>query len=148
MTATTNGPELVIRRVFDAPRTLVWDAWTDPVQAKQWGPKGFTTPEREMSFEPGGPWYAVMIAPDGTRYRQHGVLLEIVPLERLAFTFLWDESPDVEMIVTVTFADRGDRTEMTFRQTQFPSVASRDGHEGGWNEAFDNLAALPTLRRR
>ena len=136
------SPELVIRRTFDAPRALVWRAWSERELATKWGPKGFTTPEREMDLRPGGAWHARMISPEGKEYRQHGVVLEVVPQERLSFTFIWDETPDVEMTVTVTLADRGDRTEMTFVQTGFDSIGSRDGHEGGWNEAFDQLTGV------
>ena len=135
-------PELVITRVFDAPRDLVWRAWSEREHATQWGPRGFTTPEREMDLRPGGAWHARMISPDGKEYRQHGTVLDVVPLERLVFTFVWDASPEEEMLITVTLADRGERTEMTFRQTGFVTVASRDGHEGGWNEAFDELAGV------
>jgi uncharacterized protein YndB with AHSA1/START domain len=142
MSGTDTGRELVIRRTFDAPRELVWRAWNDPEHAKRWGPKGFTTPEREMDLRPGGAWRAMMVSPDGKPYRQHGVVREVVPPERLAFTFIWDDEPDVEMLVTVTFAERGGMTEMTFRQTGFPSAASRDGHEGGWTEAFDRLTEV------
>jgi len=134
--------ELVITRIFDAPRDVVWAAWTDREQAKQWGPKGFTTPEREMEFFPGGKWHAVMISPDGKVYRQHGIVREVAAPERLAFTFIWDDSPDKEMLITVSFAERGRKTEMTFRQTGIDTIASRDGHEVGWNEAFDRLAEL------
>jgi uncharacterized protein YndB with AHSA1/START domain len=137
-----HGPELVITRVFDAPRELVWRAWSEREHATQWGPRGFTTPEREMDLRPGGAWHARMISPDGKEYRQHGTVLDVVPLERLVFTFVWDASPEEEMLITVTLADRGERTEMTFRQTGFHTVASRDGHEGGWNEAFDALAEV------
>src|SRR5688572_7647554 len=138
----TTSPELVIRRTFNAPRALVWRAWSEREFAMKWGPKGFTTPEREMDLRPGGAWHARMVSPEGKEYRQHGVVLEVVPEERLSFTFIWDETPDVEMIVTVTLADRGDRTEMTFVQTGFDSIGSREGHEGGWNEAFDELTTV------
>lgn len=138
----TAGHELVITRVFDAPRALVWKAWSDPVQAKQWGPKGFTTPVREMDMRPGGAWRAVMISPTGEEFRQHGVVREVVPMERLSFTFIWDSAPDEEMLVTVTFADQGKKTLMTFRQTGLKSEASRDGHRGGWTEAFDRLEGV------
>jgi uncharacterized protein YndB with AHSA1/START domain len=134
--------ELVIKRTLDAPRALVWRAWTDPEHAKAWGPKGFTTPVREMEFKPGGVWRAVMISPDGKEYRQHGVVREVVPEKKLAFTFMWDDHPEEQTLVTVTFADRGDKTEMTFRQSGFKSDGSRDGHRGGWNEAFDALAQV------
>jgi uncharacterized protein YndB with AHSA1/START domain len=139
--------ELLIVRTFDAPRPLVWRAWMDPEQAKRWGPKGFTTPEREFDARPGGLWHAVMISPEGRVYRQHGVVREVVPPERLAFTFVWDDTPDVEMLVTVTFAERGERTEMTFRQTGLPSAESRDGHRGGWTEAFDRLDGVVAALR-
>jgi uncharacterized protein YndB with AHSA1/START domain len=139
--------ELVITRTFNAPIDVVWAAWTDREHAKAWGPKGFTTPEREMEFFPGGKWHAVMISPDGKEYRQHGIVREVRPKARLVFTFVWDEHPEEEMLVELNFAARGNKTEMTFRQTGFKSEGSRDGHRGGWNEAFDNLAAhLPRVR--
>jgi uncharacterized protein YndB with AHSA1/START domain len=65
---------------------------------------------------------------------------ELVP-ERLVFTFIWDDEPDHEMLVTVTFADRSGKTEMTFRQAPFTSVESRDSHVEGWDECFDRLEA-------
>ena len=134
--------DLVITRLFDAPRALVWRAWTDAEHAKAWGPKGFTTTVREMEFRPGGAWRAVMTSPEGKEYRQHGTVREVVPEERLAFTFMWDDHPEEVTLVTVSFADRGSRTEMTFRQSGFLSVESRDGHAGGWGEAFDRLEGV------
>lgn len=140
--ASSSKRELVIKRTFDAPRDLVWKAWTDVKLAKQWwGPKGFTAPLVELDNREGGPWRALMKSPDGKDYWQHGVTREIVPPERLSFTFIWDEHPDHEMLVTVTFVERGGKTEMTFRQGEFTSVEDRDGHAGGWNESFDRLVA-------
>jgi uncharacterized protein YndB with AHSA1/START domain len=139
MKNTTVGA-LVITRTFDAPRERVWYEWTDRQRAKKWGPKGFTTREREMDFRVGGAWHAVLVSEDGKTLRQHGVVRELVPLERLAFTFVWDDEPDEEMLVAVTFSEHGGRTTMTFRQDGFASAESRKGHEGGWNEAFDRLA--------
>jgi uncharacterized protein YndB with AHSA1/START domain len=134
---------LVIKRTFDAPRELVWKAWTDVKHAKQWwGPKGFTAPLVELDNREGGPWRARMRSPDGKDYWQHGVTREIVPPERLSFTFIWDEHPEEEMLVTVTLVERGGMTEMTFRQEGFKSVEERDGHAGGWNESFDRLVAF------
>lgn len=134
------GRELVIRRTFDAPRELVWMAFSDPVHAKRWwGPEGFTATRVELATEPGGAWRAEMVDSMGKVYGQGGVLREIVPPERLVYTFVWDESPDVEMLIEVSFAERGGKTEMTMRQTGFPSAESRDGHAGGWNETFDRM---------
>lgn len=133
---------LVIKRTFDAPRELVWKAWAEVEHAKKWwGPKGFTAPVVELGTRPGDKWRSKMVSPEGKEYWQHGVLREIVPPERLSFTFIWDEHPDEQMLVTVTFAERAGKTEMVFRQEGFKSVEERDGHNDGWNESFDRLSA-------
>lgn len=143
--AAATGRELVITRVFDAPRELVWAAWTHPDHARAWGPKGTSWTFAEAEVAPGGAWRRCMVADaDGTEYWSHGVYREVVEPERLVFTFAWEErdgSPEHETLVTVTLADLGGRTRMTFRQAPFASAESRDGHEGGWSEAFDDLAA-------
>ena len=80
MTPTATDLELVITRVFDAPRDLVWQAWTDPEMLKHWwGPEGFILPFLDIEMKEGGAWRACMRGPDGTNYWQHGVTLEIVP---------------------------------------------------------------------
>src|SRR6266403_1138213 len=135
---------LVIKRTFDAPRDLLWKVWSDPVQAKNWwGPEGFTAPVVELDLRPGGKWLAMMRAPDGKELWQHGVYREIVPPEKINFTFIWDEHPEHEMLITITFAARGNKTDMVFRQGVFTSVEDRNGHEGGWNQSFDRFAAYP-----
>ena len=76
--------ELVITRVYDAPRELVFRAWTDPKHmARWWGPKHFTNRVEQMDVRPGGAWRIVMCAPDGSEYPAQGVYREIVPPERL-----------------------------------------------------------------
>ncbi len=138
--SATAERELVIKRTFDAPLDLVWQVWADPEHAKQWwGPKDFTTPVVELDARPGGKWRSLMIAPDGKEYWQHGVYREVVPKKRVTFTFIWDSEPEHEMLVSFSFAARGNKTEMTFRQTGFKSDGEREGHEGGWNESFDRL---------
>ena len=146
--ATSAEQTLVIKRTFDAPRDLVWKVWSDPEQAKKWwGPDGFTAPVVELDARPGGKWRALMRSPDGKDVWQHGVYREIVPPEKVSFTFIWDEQPDHEMLVTVTFAERGKKTEMTFRQGIFKSVEDRNGHQGGWSQSFDRFAAyLKTVK--
>ncbi|MGH7719513.1 MAG: SRPBCC domain-containing protein [Gemmatimonadaceae bacterium] len=145
--ASTRGSdarELVITRVFDAPRDLVWKAWTERDRAIQWwGPKDFTVPLLELDPRPGGAWRAVMRSPEGQEYPQHGVFKEIVPPERLVFTLIWDnDGPGSEMLVTITFVERGGKTEMTFRKGPFTSTEWQKGEEEGWNEAFDRLEAF------
>jgi uncharacterized protein YndB with AHSA1/START domain len=134
--------ELVITRVFDAPRDLVFKAWTEPERlAHWWGPEGFTLPLLEIDMRPGGAWRACMRAPDGTNFAQHGVCRELVPPERLSFTSIWDSDPEHEMLVTVDFTERGKKTEITLRQRLFKSVESRDSHRSGWSSSFNRLAA-------
>lgn len=139
---------LVIKRTFDAPRDLVWRVWSDPEQAKQWwGPHGFTAPVVELDTRPGGKWRAMMRSSDGKELWQHGVYREIVPPEKVSFTFNWDEQPDHEMLVTVTFVERGKKTEMTLEQSVFNSKEDRDGHEGGWSQSLERFASyLKTVK--
>lgn len=148
-TLTANDRELVITRVFDAPRQLVWKAWTEPERIKQWlAPKDFTIPVAEGDLRPGGAWRSSMRKPDGTDLWLGGVYREIVEPERLVFTHAWlDEKgkPGPETLVTVTLTARGSKTEMSFRQTGFDSAKSREGHAGGWNECFDKLEELLSL---
>ena len=77
--ADTSEREILLSRVFDAPRNLVWEAWTDPRQVAQWwGPNGFTTTIEVMDVRPGGHWRHVMHGPDGTDYPNDIVFLEVV----------------------------------------------------------------------
>jgi uncharacterized protein YndB with AHSA1/START domain len=133
---------LVIRRTFDSPRDKVWEVWSDPDQAKAWwGPKGFTLPFVEMDQRPGGKWRAQMRSPDGKDLWQHGVYREIAAPEKTVYTFIWDSEPQHEMLVTVVFIARGNKTEMTFTQAGFRSPDEKAGHEDGWNQTFDRFAA-------
>ncbi len=138
----TDTRELVIVRTFDAPRTLVFQAWSDPEMLKHWwGPQGFTLPFLEMDQRIGGKWRACMRGPDGTNYWQHGVTREIVPPSRLVFTTVWESDPDHEMVVSIDLIAKGNRTEMTLRQGLFRSAEQRDGHRDGWTQSLDRFAA-------
>jgi uncharacterized protein YndB with AHSA1/START domain len=135
---------LVITRVFDARRELVFRAWTDPAHTARWmGPRGYTAMHMKQDLRPGGAWRACLRKDDnGEELWQGGVLREVVPPERLVFTFGWytdDGRPGHETVVTVTFADEHGKTRMTFHQAAFETVGQRDGHQGGWNSAFDRL---------
>ena len=146
--------ELKITRTFDAPRELVWKAWTDPEMAMHWmGPRGFQATEFVTPTEPGQPWHLSMEGRiPGTDQkvclRQGGVVKEIKPPELLVYTFAWDsresvglsDSPYKENIVTVCLEERGGKTVMHFTQAPFATAAERDGHTGGWNSAFDRFA--------
>jgi uncharacterized protein YndB with AHSA1/START domain len=157
---TTAGERvLVIERVFDAPRELVWKAWSDPQLAKRWwGPKGFTAPAAEIDFRVGGKMLLAMQSPDFNEGRpiwSTGIYREIVPLERIVVTDSFSDEqgnvvpathygmPDnfpLEMLVTVTFEEIDGKTRMTLRHEGLPVGEMKDGAGVGWNESFDKLA--------
>ena len=136
--------ELVITRVFDAPRNLVFKAWTQPEHlARWWGPQGFVNVAWEMDVRPGGVWFRRMRAPDGTLFTKRGVYREVVPPERLVFTYVneaADGTLDRETLVTLTFDEQGARTRLTLQHTGFDSVESRDAHQGGWTSCLERFA--------
>jgi len=139
---------LVITRVFDAPRELVFKAWTDARLARNWwGPRDYPAVELEMDARPGGTWRGRLRSVEtGQELPLGGVFREIVAPERIVFTFKWDEEGErgLETLVTVTFAEQGGKTLMTFRHEPFQSVEERDGHRGGWGSSFDRLADYVT----
>ncbi|MBX7255239.1 MAG: SRPBCC domain-containing protein [Candidatus Hydrogenedentes bacterium] len=136
--------ELVITRVFDAPRDLVFKTWTDPAHAKHWwGPREYPASELEMDARPGGMWRARLKSTAGEKDLWHsGVFREVVAPERIVFTFAWDEMGErgLETVVTVTLKEQGRKTHMTFHQAPFRSSGVCEGHEGGWGSCFDRLA--------
>ena len=141
--------EVVITRVFDAPRELVFQAWTDPQHlARWWGPKGWTNPVCEVDLRLGGTWRIVMRAPDGGEYPCGGVYREIVPPERLVFTNIAmdkDDNPLLDGLTTVTFAEESGKTKLTLRTraTGLVPYAPRmlEGMEAGWTQSLERLAA-------
>jgi uncharacterized protein YndB with AHSA1/START domain len=146
--AQTEDRELVITRVFDAPRGLVFKAWTEPGRlARWWGPRGFTTPVCEMDVRPGGAFRFGMRSPQGTNHWLRGVFREIVAPERLVCTWAWEDEegkPGHETLLTVTFADHDGKTRLVLRQAVYESVTSRDAHRDGWGSGLDCLAEYLT----
>jgi uncharacterized protein YndB with AHSA1/START domain len=143
--AVPSDRELIITRVFDAPRALVYKMWTDSEHLSHWSaPDGYTITHSEGDARPGGKWRACMRSPQGEDLWLGGTYREVVPNELLTFTHAWDApdgNPGHETLVTVMLEDQGRRkTKMTFRQALFESVQQRDGHRGGWSECFDLLA--------
>jgi uncharacterized protein YndB with AHSA1/START domain len=134
--------ELVMTRDIAAPRERVFAAWTDVRQAARWwAPQAFTSLSCEMDVRPGGVWRRRMRAPDGTVVTKWGVYREIAAPERLVFTYRTESAGvvDPETLVTLTFADLGDRTRLTLRHTAFESDAARLDHQGGWVSALERL---------
>jgi uncharacterized protein YndB with AHSA1/START domain len=142
--------ELTIVRVFDAPRELVFKAWTDAKHlAKWWGPKGFTNPVCEFDARVGGMLRIHMRAPDGTVYPMKGQIRELVAPERLVFTNIAIDAAGrhlLEGVTTVTFADEGGKTKMTLHTKAVAVVEDAavylQGMEAGWTQSIDKLEAF------
>jgi uncharacterized protein YndB with AHSA1/START domain len=124
--STTTDRELVLSRVFDAPRELVFKAWTDSRHvAEWWGPNGFTTSVHEMDVRPGGVWRFIMHGPDGVDYPNKMEFLEVVEPERLVAIHGSGEEGDAGYHVTITFADESGKTRLTLRQL-YATAEERD----------------------
>ncbi|TMB96599.1 MAG: SRPBCC domain-containing protein [Chloroflexi bacterium] len=154
--APASGDVLVIERVFEAPRELVWKAWTEPERMMRWwGPEGFTCPVCEIDFRVGGKWLNCMRSPEGQEFWSTGVYREIVPRQRIVTTDSFaDEKGNVvpashygmtaeiamEMLITVTFEESDSKTRLTLRHEGLPA-AEREGAQAGWGTSLDKLAA-------
>jgi uncharacterized protein YndB with AHSA1/START domain len=150
MAATTSAApqsmtrELLITRVFNTPRPLVFKAWTEPERlVLWWGPRGFTTPSCKMDVQSGGALRLCMRSPEGTLHWLQCVYREVVEPERLAFTWAWEDidgKPGHETLVTVDFVEQDAGTRLVVHQAVFESDNARDRHHEGWSSGLDRLA--------
>lgn len=138
--------EVLLTRVFDAPRELVWQAFTKPELLKRWfGPRGWSLVVCEVDLRVGGGWRYVLQGPEGQKMGMRGVYREIVPPERSVHVESFDDYPG-ESIVTAVFTEEGGKT--TFNATvRYPSQEVRDivvqmGMEHGAAETYDKLAEM------
>jgi uncharacterized protein YndB with AHSA1/START domain len=134
-------PSLTIRRRLNAPPAKVYAAWTDPQKVKRWwGPReADETVHVEADVRVGGRFRFVMHGSGGERHDVGGVYREVVPDERLVFTWAWHTTPERESLVTVSFESDGDGTILRLTHEQFFDEAARDGHLEGWSGALDRL---------
>lgn len=135
---------LVIERTFDAPRKLVFDAWTQSEHmAKWWGPRGFKSTVLRNELRPGGAYRIHMLGPDGDHWTQ-GVYREVVPPERLVMVGSWADAQGnptrPETTLTLIFEELAGKTKLTLHNAIFESTTARDLHRGGWSSALDCLA--------
>lgn len=154
MTILETARELHLSRVLNAPRELVFEAWTDPERIVQWwGPRGFTTHSCTVDLRPGGAWRLCMRRDeDGLEHWLHGVYRELDAPERLVSTWVWEPGPGEftdwvpggepghETVLTLTLAEQGGKTKLTVHHAVFESAAARDAHEDGWSQALERLA--------
>ncbi len=148
--------DLVVTRLFDAPRELMWKAWSEPEHFMRWyGPKSFTSPECDIDFREGGKHRFCMEMPDGTRLYTAGIYQTIDPMNQIVYTDAFSdehgtpipassmgfsEGFPTESTVTVTFEEIAGKTLMTLRQSRLASGEVLDNAAMGWNQSFDKLA--------
>jgi uncharacterized protein YndB with AHSA1/START domain len=139
----SDANHLRIERTLPAPRSLVYKSFTNPERMLRWfGPHGFTATTVELDVRVGGAWRGGMRGPDGVQRIACGVYREVVPNERLAFTYAWEDDGKrgLETLCRVELRDEGRQTLMVFTQGPFETAESAAGHRGGWAEAFEKLA--------
>ena len=141
-----DADSLTVERLFDAPRALVWEAWTHPALLSQWwGPVHYPATHIDMDIRPGGQWRNRLTSVEtGDALWHNGTFREVVPLEKLVFTFVWEEAGERGQVneVTVTFSDHGAQTRVVLVQAPFQSTAEAEGHGDGWGSSFDRLETL------
>jgi uncharacterized protein YndB with AHSA1/START domain len=144
---STAEREIVISRLFDAPRKMVWEAWTDPKQvALWWGPNGFSTTIEQMDVRLGGVWKQVLHGPDGTDYPNESVFLEVVQYERLVYTMSGGRkgAPVVQMEKIATLEEEAGGTRVTMHVV-FPSADARDQNVRDYGSIEDGKQTLQRL---
>jgi uncharacterized protein YndB with AHSA1/START domain len=158
-TATSTNPlhrQIVLTRIIDAPRDLVFRMWTEREHlARWWGPKGFTNPVCEVDARPGGGMRIVMRAPDGAEHPMTAIFHEVVAPERLVFTAAALDPRGnrlLDCVNTVTFAvEPGNKTRLTLHASAVGLVAAAaamlEGMAQGWSQSLDRLADLAAATR-
>ncbi|MEO8028750.1 MAG: SRPBCC family protein [Bryobacteraceae bacterium] len=144
---TPSDREVLLTRVFDAPRHLVYDAFTKPELLKRWfGPRGWSLAVCEIDLRVGGGFRFVMQGPNGETMGMRGVYRELTPPDRSVHVESFDDYPDSESVVTAVFTERAGKTTMS-ATVEYPSKEVRDivlktGMEHGAAESYDKLAEM------
>lgn len=146
--------DIIIDRVLELPINKVWQAWTQSELCKKWwGPKDFTSPVCSLDFRMGGKYLNCMRSPEGKEFWSTGVYKEIIPYKKLVFTDSFSDKKGnvipaaemdmpgdwpLEMLVTVSFEQTGEKTRMKLKHEGIPAEM-HDECTKGWNESFDKL---------
>jgi uncharacterized protein YndB with AHSA1/START domain len=146
---SSTSTEVTVTRVLDAPRELVFEAWTDAKRlARWWGPDVFTNPVCEVDARPGGTMRIVMRGPDGTDYPMSATFHEVVTPERLVFLAVAEDDRGnalLQALTTVTFEDVDGKTRVTVKASGTPRAPIGNeylrGMEEGWQQSLNSLAA-------
>ena len=138
------GLTLHLERVLSAPRLRVFEACTEPeLLAEWWGPRGFTAPGIDLDLRVGGRYRIAMQPPEGELFYLTGEFREVDRPSRLSYTFRWEEPDpdDQETVVTLSFRERGDSTELTLDQGSFATEGRYELHHAGWTDGLERLEA-------
>jgi uncharacterized protein YndB with AHSA1/START domain len=137
---TASKPSLTLKRRLNAPPAKVFRAWTDPEKLKRWfGPEGVETLSAQSDPRVGGRYRILARSPDGAEHEVTGIFREVVPDERLVFTWAWRDTPERESLVTVALARDGTGTLLTLTHEQFFDADARDRHQHGWEGSMVRL---------
>lgn len=138
-------PSLTLARRLKAPAAKVFEAWTDPQKIVQWfgpAPTLVDTVKADMDVRVGGDFRISFKTDDGDYHEVGGKYLEVVPGQRLVFSWAWHSTPERVSQVTVVLREEGDITLLTLTHDKFFNEAARDGHTRGWTGTLDKLEKL------
>ena len=136
----SSKPALTLKRRLNAPPSKIYRAWTDAAKISRWfGPEDAEILRAETDVRVGGRFRIVFRGPEGEEHDVGGVYREVVPNQKLVFTWAWRSTPERESLVTVALKRDGDGTLLTLLHEQFFDEAARDRHGRGWNETLDKL---------
>jgi uncharacterized protein YndB with AHSA1/START domain len=142
---TATKPSLTLKRRIKASPDKVFAAWTDPEKVKRWmGPGEAKALAAESDPRTGGRYRWVMQTPAGEIHDVSGVYREVIPNEKLVFTWAWKSTPERESLVTVEIKPDGDGSLLTLTHEQFFDADARDRHQQGWNGALDKMEQMFT----
>ncbi len=157
-TGEPEKPEIIITRIFEAPRRIVFRAWTDPLfVVKWWGPKNFTAPVCKNDLRVGGEYLYCMRSPEGQDFWSKGIYKEIVEPERIVCSDSFADANGnvvpashygmegdwpLELLVTVEFKEQDGKTKFILKHYGIPPGQVRELTETGWNESLDKLAEV------
>jgi len=136
---------LELKRALPAPPPVVFAAFSDPNElAKWWGPEGFSIPSLDFDPRVGESYRIEMQPPEGDAFYLTGEFREVDPPARLAYTFVWEDPDpdDVETLVSLSFRDLGESTEVGLTQGPFKTEGRHALHRDGWTDSFDKLERL------
>ena len=136
-------PSLTLKRRLNAPAEKVYAAWTDPQKIVRWfGPDSGPVTKADIDLRVGGGFTIAFSTEDGEHHEVGGIYREVVPNEKLVFTWAWHTMKERESLVTVTIKPDGQGSLLTLHHEKFFDEAARDGHEGGWNGSLNKLERL------